>query len=221
MVDNRRRRVPRRNVASSARVLDGRAVTDYRSRSRNSRGRANGGASIPATRCPSPRPYQNLTSSVKFLRGTNPGLAPRLQSIPRAAKRWRVGENEVAHRVDGHAVVDRRRGDIDALGDLGMTVAEQLDAEQTGGVAIAREAHGNAMAVRVVRLVVVGLVAHRDGVESCGSRFTVSNARTRRGHVEDLDHLRAQTPGEAPVASESVLTCDATLLVRRGPERKV
>jgi hypothetical protein len=54
-------------------------------------------------------------------------------------------------------VVDRGGGDVDALGDLGVAVAEQLQAEQPPGGAVAGDPHVDAVAAGVVGLVVIGL----------------------------------------------------------------
>lgn len=50
-----------------------------------------------------------------------PHLSARLQYIPGAAERRRVREVEVAQRLDGHLVEQRRGGDIYPLGDFRMT----------------------------------------------------------------------------------------------------
>jgi hypothetical protein len=53
-----------------------------------------------------------------------PGLGADLDSVPGGAERRGVGQVEVAHLVDGHAVKDRGGGDVDPLGDLGVLVPE-------------------------------------------------------------------------------------------------
>src|ERR1035437_6996019 len=95
-----------------------------------------------------------------------PCFCPSLDCIPRAPKRWRVGEVEITHGVDGHLVEERGGGDVDALGHLGMAVTEELDPEETAGLAVTRVAHGDAVAVRVVRRMVISLEWHRQGIEA-------------------------------------------------------
>ena len=50
-----------------------------------------------------------------------------------------------------------QRADVNPFGHLGLPVAEELNAEQSAGRGVAGEAHGDAVASGVVRLVVVGL----------------------------------------------------------------
>ena len=60
-------------------------------------------------------------------RFTTPGLRPGLDGVPGAAKWRRVGKVEIA---DASTVISLKRatgGDVDALGDLGVAVAEQLE----------------------------------------------------------------------------------------------
>ncbi len=62
----------------------------------------------------------------------------------------RVGEVEVADRLDGHAVEDGRRADVDPLGDLGVPVSEELEVEQATRCPVADETHEDAVASGVV-----------------------------------------------------------------------
>jgi hypothetical protein len=117
---------------------------------------------------------------------------------------------------------DGCRGDVDALGDFGVAMTEELHPEQsTGGLPVAGVAHGDAVAVRVVRLVVVRLVADGHRVEAGGDRLAVAQTGARHHHVEDLDDLGAEAPGELALAAEGVLASDPPLLVGGGPERQV
>src|SRR5258705_11730922 len=75
-----------------------------------------------------------------------PGLGAGLDGGPGGAERRGVGQVEVADLIDGHAVEDRGGGDVDALGDFGVLVPEQLDAEEPAGGAVAGEAHVDAVA---------------------------------------------------------------------------
>jgi hypothetical protein len=65
-----------------------------------------------------------------------PGRRPGRR--PTGPERRGVGKVQVADLINGHAVEDRRGGDVDPLGDLGVAVAEKLDAEQPAGPAVAR-----------------------------------------------------------------------------------
>ena len=98
--------------------------------------------------------------------------------------------------VDGHLVEDGGGGDVDAFGDLGAEVADELDAEQPAGAAVAGEAHGDRVAAGVVGLVVVGLGGDGDRVEAGGGGFVVAKAGAGGDEVEDLDDLGAEGAGE-------------------------
>ena len=109
----------------------------------------------------------------RSMRVSHPGLGPHLHGVPRAAE-WRgVGEVELAHRVDGHLVEDGGGCDVDPLGHLGVLMPEELEAEETTGPAVARVAHADAVASRVVRLVVVGLELDRDRIEAGRNRLVI------------------------------------------------
>ena len=88
-------------------------------------------------------------------------------------------------------------------------------------LAVSRVAHGDAVAARVVGLVVVRFAADGDRVEPGGERLVVAQAGAGRDHVEDLDDLGPEAAGELPVATEGVLAGNPPLLVGRGPEREV
>src|ERR1019366_5250911 len=68
-------------------------------------------------------------ASVRRAHLPDPGLRTSLDGIPVAAERRGIGEIEVTHGIDRHTVEDRRRGDVDALGDLAVAVAEELHPE--------------------------------------------------------------------------------------------
>ena len=87
--------------------------------------------------------------------------------------------------------------------------------------AIPGVAHRDAMAPRVVRLVVVGLELGGDRVEAGNSRLLVAKTGARRHHVEDLDDLGPQTSGELGAPPDGVLARHPTLFVGRGAERQV
>ena len=112
-------------------------------------------------------------------------------------------------------------GDVDALGDLGVAVAEQLHAKQPPGGPVAGVPHGDAVAAGVVGLVVVGLRSDGDRVESGRRGLVIAQAGAGGGLVEYLHDLGAEAAGELPVPAERVLPGDAALLVRGGAEREV
>jgi hypothetical protein len=118
-------------------------------------------------------------------------------------------------------VKDGHSGDVDALGDFGMPVPEELDSEELTGFAVPRVAHRDAMAVGVVSLVIIRFATNSDRIEPRGDGLVVAQAGTGRGHLENLDDLSPEAARELPVATEGVLPGDPTLLVSRGPERKV
>src|SRR6516225_8064735 len=95
-----------------------------------------------------------------------PGLGSPLHDVPWAAQRWRVGQIEVAHLVHGQPSEDRRGGDVDPLGHLGVAVPEELDSQQLTGSTVAGIAGPNAMAAGVVRLVIVTLELDRRRIET-------------------------------------------------------
>src|SRR4029077_12160460 len=135
----------------------------------------------------------------------DPGLGGHLDGVPGAAQRRGVGQVQVADGVDGHAVVDAGGGDVGALGDLGVLVAEYLHAEQPAGGPVPGDADGDAVAAGVVDLVVIGGGFGGDRVETGGGGFVVAEPGAGGGLVEDLDDLGAQADGEPPVAAEGVL----------------
>src|SRR3984957_16439313 len=89
-----------------------------------------------------------------------PGLGAGLDGVPGGAEGRGVGQVEVADPVDDHAVVDGGSGDVDALGDLGVLVAEELDAEESAGALVAGKPHVDAVAAGVVGLVVISFPLH-------------------------------------------------------------
>src|SRR6266851_4795753 len=76
----------------------------------------------------------------------DPGLGTHLDRFPGTAEGRGIGQVEVADGIDGHTVKDGGRGDVDPLGDLGVAVAEELDAEQPPGTAVAGEPHPDPVA---------------------------------------------------------------------------
>src|SRR3984893_8714131 len=80
----------------------------------------------------------------------DPRLGADLDRLPGTAEGRRVGKVEVADVLDGHAREDCRRGDVDALGHLGMAVPEKLHAEKPAAAAVTGEPHRDAVAARVV-----------------------------------------------------------------------
>ena len=119
---------------------------------------------------------------LRFLTGSRsgPGLGGHLDGVPGAAQRRGVGQVQVADRLDGHAVVDGGGGDVDALGDLGVLVAEQLHAEQPPGGAVAGDADGDAAAAGVVGLVIICRGLDGDRIEPGRRRLRGRAARCGR-----------------------------------------
>ena len=68
----------------------------------------------------------------------DPGLGAIWIASHGLPERRGVGQVEVADGVDGHVVEDGGGGDVDAFGDFGVPVAEQLDAEEPPGGACRR-----------------------------------------------------------------------------------
>jgi len=97
-------------------------------------------------------------------------------------------------------VEDGGGGDVDALGDLGVLVAEQLHAQQPPGGSVAGDPHGDAVAAGIVGLVVIGGGADGDRVESGRPGFVVAQAGAGRdGHRGQGEHeIRRHRPGGAP-----------------------
>jgi hypothetical protein len=57
-------------------------------------------------------------------------LGGELDGVPGAAKGWSVTQVQVAEPVNGHGVEQGTGRDVDALGDLGAMVADQLGTQQ-------------------------------------------------------------------------------------------
>jgi hypothetical protein len=68
---------------------------------------------------------------------------------------------------DGHLVEDGGGADVDALGDLGPEVADELDAEQLSGAAVVGVAHRDLVVAGVGGLVVVGFGGMVTGLKPC------------------------------------------------------
>jgi hypothetical protein len=112
-------------------------------------------------------------------------------------------------------------GDVDALGDLGVLVAEELDAEEPAGGAVAGEPHGDTVAAGVVGLVVVGLPGDGNWLVSGRGGLVVAQPGAGGGVGEDLDDPGAQRAGELAVPAGGVLAGDPSLLVGGGAQRQV
>ena len=148
-------------------------------------------------------------------------MGTHLDGVPGAAKRWRIGQVEVAEPIDGHGVEDGGGRDVEAFGDLGVPVPEQLHAQEPPGGAVAGEPHRDAVAAGVVSLVVIGFGRDRDRVIPGGGSFVVAQAGAGGGLVEDLHDLGAEAAREFPGPAQGVLTGDPALLVGGGAERQV
>jgi hypothetical protein len=113
-----------------------------------------------------------------------------------------VGQVEVADLVDGHPVVQGGGVDVDAFGDSGVRVSDQLRAEQSTGRRVAGDGDRDGPGAGIVGLVVVGddTVARRSGAGL--GRFGVAQAGAGGDEVEDLDGLGADGSGEAALAAQ-------------------
>jgi hypothetical protein len=60
----------------------------------------------------------------------DPVLGGELDGIPGAPERWGVAEVQLVEPVHAHVVEQSVGGDVDALGDLGVLVADQLSTQQ-------------------------------------------------------------------------------------------
>ena len=116
---------------------------------------------------------------------------------------------------------DGRSRDVDAFGDFGVPVTEELHSQELPRSAVSRITHRNAVAIRVVGLVVIRFATNRDRIEPGCGRFMVAQAGAGGGHVKNLDDLGPEAAREFPVPTEGVLAGDPALLVGRGPERKI
>src|SRR5271170_1914400 len=121
-----------------------------------------------------------------------PGLGANLDCLPGASKRGRVRQVEIAYGLDGHLVEDGGCGDVDALGDLGVPMAEQLQAEQLTGAPVAGDAHSDAVAAGVVGLVIVGLGLDRDWLEPGRDCLVIAQAGACGRLVEDFHDLGSE-----------------------------
>ena len=93
-------------------------------------------------------------------------------------------------------MVDGGGGDVDPLGNLGVAVAVELEAEELAGGAVAGEAHPDSVAAWVVGLASSASDSTVRVVESGGDGFVVSETGPCGCVVEDLDDLGAQAAGE-------------------------
>ena len=134
----------------------------------------------------------------------HPCLGGHLGGVPGRAE-WRgVGQVEFAEAVDGHLVEEGGGVGVDAFGDFGAAVADELGAEETTGVLVAGDADVDRGGAGVVGLVVVGARLAGDWcpAEVRGEGFVVAQAGAGGDEVEDLDDLGAEAAGEAGVAAE-------------------
>src|ERR671913_1427784 len=92
-----------------------------------------------------------------------PGLGGELDGIPWAAEGWGVAQVQVVEAIHGHAVEKRVRWGVDAFGDLGVVVADQLGAEQLPARPVAGNTQVELVGARVIRLVVELGRADRQG----------------------------------------------------------
>ena len=174
------RRLPLRSAPVTGRVPEGASVSDVTSRRRKHGTNQSWLCQIERNALPA-RPGLRCDQIALALRAARSQAGPRPGSRPKGAERRRVGQVEVGDLLDRHAVVDRGGGDVDAFGDLGAEVAEELQTEQSA-VAVGGVAHLDRVAAGVVGLVVVGLGGDGERVEvSAGLRGRAGRCGRSRG----------------------------------------
>jgi len=95
-------------------------------------------------------------------------------------------------------VEDRGGRDVDALGDLGVLVAEQLHAEQPPGGPVAGDPHGDAVAAGVVGLVVIAANIVGTWIAPTGlTRVEITTPAAKRGCAVGKTDAAAATTGRS------------------------
>jgi hypothetical protein len=75
-----------------------------------------------------------------------PGLRRYLDGVPWRPERRRVRKVQVADLVHPQVGEQRRRGDVDALGDRGLTVSDELVSQEPATVSVTRDAQRDRVA---------------------------------------------------------------------------
>lgn len=81
-------------------------------------------------------------------------LELHLGRAPGTAERWRAVEIQVPQILHRHAVMHGGGEDVDALGDLGAIIPDDLDAEQPTALALTGDANQHLLGSRMVDLAV-------------------------------------------------------------------
>ena len=134
----------------------------------------------------------------------HPCLGCHLGGVPGRPERRGVGQVELAEAVDGHFVEEGGGVGVDAFGDFGAAVSDELGAEKAAAVLVAGDADVDGGGAWVVGLVVVRTRLAGDGgpAEVRGEGFVFAQAGAGGDEVEDLDDLGAQAAREAGAAAE-------------------
>src|SRR5437867_158788 len=146
-----------------------------------------------------------------FLRGDK-------DRVPHRRKGWRVAQVQLGHLFDGHSGMKGRGENVDAFRDAFRS--RHLRAEQASRVAVGYQLDDDLFSAQVA--------GARGGVDRGGTRleagrFRFSKVQACPGDFESK-HLANRSPHNTRKANappRGVLSRDTSLLVGRGPERKV
>jgi hypothetical protein len=127
--------------------------------------------------------------------GVEPCECSVLDGVVGRAEWWGIGEVQLGDVVNGAAVEDSGGEDVDAFGDLGWQVADELGAEEFAGGGVAGDALGDGCGAGVVDLVVVGLSWGCERPVSGGCGFFVAESGGRGDEVEDPYDLGSERSG--------------------------
>ena len=94
-------------------------------------------------------------------------------------------------------------GDVDALGDHGVFVPEQLHAQKPPGVEVAGDPNRDAVGAGVAGVVVIVLGRDGDRGEPGRGRFVIAHPGPGGGLIEDAHHLGARAAREQPVPASA------------------
>jgi pimeloyl-ACP methyl ester carboxylesterase len=137
--------------------------------------------------------------------GGGPGLGGELDGVPGAAERWGIRQVEVVDLVDGEAVLDGGGEDVDAFGDFGAEVADELGAEQQASAGVAGDPDVDGGGAGVVGLVVVRGGVGGEWLVAGGRGLAVADAGCGGDSVEDADDLGTDDAEELAVSADGVL----------------
>src|SRR5215207_2268079 len=158
---------------------------------------------------------------MEFAGVLDPGLGGELDGIPGAAEGWGVAQVQVVEAIHGHAVEQRVRWGVDAFGDLGVVVADQLGTKQPPRHSVPGDSDVELVGARVIGLVVELGRADRQGVKPGRGCFLIAQASAGHRQFEYLDDLGAQRPSELPIPTDGRLAGHPALLVGGRAKRQV